>query len=353
MATCVIKSKGEWNMSITLRLSKISSLFRVLATISMFAVTTGSAFAGTKLIAGGGWPAGHPGPEAMEIFASEVARLTKGEITVANYPGSQLAGAFEAVDAVISGQMDISLHGPEWFARVTPEIDVINLPFLVSGSEQAYCIIDGEFGDYLTNKVEESAGLIVLGWMSNGARHLTNNVRPIKAMEDIAGLKVRTPPSEMYLGTFRLLGANAVTIDIKELYQALQQGVVDGQENPYGNIEVRKFDEVQKYLSNTGHFYAYAWVVMNKSKFDSLSAEHQAALREAAFRATHAQRAMMDRSNNGSRATLESRGMQYDEIPASELNKIREAVAPLYDELRKKIGAEAINIARESVQACS
>jgi len=332
---------------------RISRFLKVLTMVSMVAATTGSAIAGTKLIAGGGWPAGHPGPEAMEILASEVARMTNGEITVANYPGSQLAGAFEAVDQVISGQMDISLHGPEWFARVTPEIDVINLPFLVSGSEQAYCIIDGEFGDYLANKVAESAGLVVLAWMSNGARHVTNNVRPIKTMEDISGLKIRTPPSEMYLGTFRLLGANAVTIDIKELYQALQQGVVDAQENPYGNIEVRKFDEVQKYLSNSGHFYAYAWVVMNKAKFDSLSAEHQAALKEAAFRATHAQRAMMDRSNNGSRATLESRGMQFDAIPAAELNKIREAVAPLYDDLQKSIGAEALNIARKSVQACS
>ena len=326
---------------------------KTVVTFSALLLGSASVSAGTKLIAGGGWPAGHPGPEAMEILAAEAARLSNGEITVENFPGSQLAGAFEAVDAVVAGNMDISLHGPEWFARVTPEIDVINLPFLGSGSEQAYCIIDGEFGDYLSQKVEESAGLVVLAWMSNGARHVTNNVRPIKTMEDISGLKIRTPPSEMYLGTFRLLGANAVTIDIKELYQALQQGVVDAQENPYGNIEARKFDEVQKYLSNTGHFYAYAWVVMNKAKFDSLSSDNQAALREAAFRATHAQRAMMDRSNNMARSTLESRGMQYDELPAAELEKIRAAVAPLYDELQKKIGSEAIDIARKSVQACS
>ena len=232
-----------------------------------------------------------------------------------------------------------------------PEVQVLDLPFLSGSARQAYCVIDSELDGYLRRKAADK-GLIVLSWMSNGARHVTNGVRPIRKLEDIKGLKIRTPPSDVYLETFKLLGANAVSLDIKELYQALQQRVVDGQENPYGNILVRNFNEVQPYLSNTGHFFAYAWLVVNKAKYDSLKKEHKAALHEAAFRATAAQRAMMDRENEGARAELVKRGMKFDQLPAGELVRFRQAVASVYESLRKTIGGEVIDLALKVAKAC-
>jgi tripartite ATP-independent transporter DctP family solute receptor len=303
------------------------------------------------LRASGHFPAGHTASIGMEIMNSELGRLTNGEVAIDYFPGSQLGGAFEGVDQVRTGQIDIDLGGPEWFGRVVPEVDVVNLPFLASGDKNAYCIIDSGLSAHL-NAMSEKAGLVILGWMSNGARHVTNNERPLKSVDDVAGLKLRTPPSEIYLETFRALGANPTPIDIKELYQALQQGVVDGQENPYGNIMVRKFDEVQKYLSNTGHFFSWGWVVMHKGSYDELSDAHKEALHEAAFRAVAAQRALAERENEAAVSVLMERGMQYDEIPAAELAKFRDAVRSVYDTARDKVGGETLDLAMSAVESC-
>ena len=322
----------------------------------VFAVAIGTAgIAGaqeTRLRASGHFPADHTASTGMAMINSELARLTKNLLQIDYFPNEQLGGAFEGVDQIRSGQIDLDLGGPEWFGRLVPELEVLNLPFMATSDQLAYCMIDSELGDYLVKKTLDK-GLIVLGWMSNGIRHMTNNKRPIKKMDDIKGLKVRTPPSEIYLLTFRALGANSTPIDIKELYQALQQGVVDGQENPYGNTAARKFNEVQKYLSNSGHFFSWAWLVMNKRSHDKLKPEQQVALREATFRAVAAQRAMAARENKAARDTLIQRGMQYDEIPAAEFVKFREAVKPVYDQARKKAGDEAIGMVNNALKRCS
>lgn len=323
----------------------------VLGTCVALSAMSGASAQEVKLRASGHFPAGHTASIGMEILNSELGRLTKGQVTIDYFPGSQLGGAFEGVDQVRTGQIDIDVGGPEWFGRVVPAIDVVNLPFLASGDKHAYCIIDTGLAEHLGKKSEEG-GLVVLGWMSNGARHVTNNERPLMSVDDVAGLKLRTPPSEVYLETFRALGANPTPIDIKELYQALQQGVVDGQENPYGNIMVRKFDEVQKYLSNTGHFFSWAWVVMNKDSYEKLSASHRAALHEAAFRAVAAQRALAERENKAALSVLVERGMQYDELSAEELDKFRAAASTVYDAAREKVGGETLDYAMSAVKAC-
>ncbi len=328
----------------------IAALVASVALASMSAMSALSAQEVT-LRASGHFPAGHTASIGMEIMNSELGRLTKGEVAIDYFPGSQLGGAFEGVDQVRTGQIDIDLGGPEWFGRVVPEVDVVNLPFLASSDKHAYCIIDTGLGAHL-NAMSEKAGLVVLGWMSNGARHVTNNERPILSVDDLAGLKLRTPPSEVYLETFRALGANPTPIDIKELYQALQQGVVDGQENPYGNIMVRKFDEVQKYLSNTGHFFSWAWVVMHKGSYDELSGAHRRALHEAAFRAVAAQRALAERENEAALSVLMERGMQYDEISAAELEEFRAAARSVYDAARERVGGETLGYAMSAVKAC-
>lgn len=304
-----------------------------------------------RLRASGSFPAGHTASQGMEVFAAEVARLTDGAVEVRLFPDNQLGGGYEQVDQVRTGQIELAWAGPEFYTGVVPELDVAMLPFSAAGSEEAYCLVDGELGDFLADAAAKK-GLILLGWMENGPRHVTNNVRPIKTVADLEGLKLRTPPSELMLETFRAVGANPTPLDIAELYQALQQGVVDGQENPYDNMLVRNFDEVQKYLSNTGHIFSWSTTFMNKDAFDALGPEFQAAVREAMAKAVAEQRQLAQTKNREARDALIQRGMIYDEIPREELANFREATRPVYDLVRQKVGDDAVDEALAAIERC-
>ena len=305
-----------------------------------------------KLRASGSFPAGHTGSIAMEVFKSELARLTKGAVAVELFPGNTLGGAFEQVDQVRTGQVHMSWAGPSFYDRLVPEFNASTLPFAASTAGQAFCHIDSELGTYLAEKSAEK-GVLVLGWGSNGFRHITNNKRPIKKVDDLKGLKIRTPSGEVFSLTFRSVGANPTPIDIKELYQALQQGVVDGQENPYDNMWVRKFHEVQKYLSNSGHFYDWVTYFMHKPTFDGLKPEHQKAVREAMFTAVAYQRALAERQNTEALGKLIKGGMKYDELSKEELAKFREAVRPVYEGIRQRIGSKAVDLATKAIKDCA
>jgi tripartite ATP-independent transporter DctP family solute receptor len=304
-----------------------------------------------RLRASGSFPGGHTASQGMQIFATEVERLTDGAVEVRLFPDNQLGGGYEQVDQVRTGQIELAWAGPEFYTGVVPELDVAMLPFSAAGSEQAYCLVDGELGEFLAQAAADK-GLIILGWMENGPRHVTNNVRPVKTVADLQGLKLRTPPSELMLETFRAVGANPTPLDIAELYQALQQGVVDGQENPYDNMLVRNFDEVQTYLSNTGHIFSWSTTFMNKDAFDSLGAEAQAAIREAMAKAVAEQRQLAQTKNREARDALIQRGMIYDEIPREELASFREATRPVYDLVRQKVGDEAVDEALAAIERC-
>jgi TRAP-type transport system periplasmic protein len=304
-----------------------------------------------KLRASGSFPAGHTGSIAMEVFKSELARRTNGAVAVELFPGNTLGGAFEQVDQVRTGQVHMAWAGPSFYDRLVPEFNAATLPFAANTAAQAFCMIDSELGAYLAEKSAEK-GVLVLGWGSNGFRHITNNKRPIKKVDDLKGLKIRTPSGEVFSLTFRAVGANPTPIDIKELYQALQQGVVDGQENPYDNMWVRKFHEVQKYLSNSGHFYDWVTYFMHKPTFDGLKPEHQKAVRESMFAAVAYQRALAERENHEALGKLVKGGMKYDELPKAELARFREAARPVYDRIRERIGAKSVDLATKAIKEC-
>ena len=268
----------------------------VLGTSIALSAMSGASAQDVKLRASGHFPAGHTASIGMEILNSELGRLTKGQVAIDYFPGSQLEGPSRVWIRCVPGKSTSTSAVRNGSGASFPRSMSSICRFSRAVDKQAYCIIDTQLGEHLGKKSEED-GLVVLGWMSNGARHVTNNKHPLKSVDDLAGLKLRTPPSEVYLETFRALGANPTPIDIKELYQALQQGGGRRTGEPYGNIMVRKFDEVQKYLSNTGHFFSWAWVVMNKGSYEELSDSHKEALHEAAFRAVAAQRALAEREN--------------------------------------------------------
>jgi tripartite ATP-independent transporter DctP family solute receptor len=302
--------------------------------------------------ASGSYPDGHSTTKGAQLFKAEAAKLTDNAIRVDLFPNNTLGGALEQVDQLRTGQIQLAWGSVGFYDKLVPELGAAILPFAATSPQQAICQMESGLGKFLEERLAEK-GVLVLGWAQVGARHITNNKRPIKSVADMEGLKIRTLPGEAWLLTFRALGANPTPIDIKELYQAMQQGVVDGQENPYDNMVVRRFSEVQKYLSNSGHFYDWAAYMVNKDALLKLSSTQQDAVRRAAKAATEEQRAISLRENDIARDQLVKKGIEYHELSSADLAKFREATHSVYLEMRKKLGDKAMDLVEQGIKKCS
>lgn len=312
-------------------------------------LTTAAAQAQERLRIAGNFPEDHTATGAMEVFKEEVEAITDGGIQVDLFPAMQLGGAQENVDQVRSGAIFGVFTSIAYFSRSIPEYEAVSLPFLFDSREQAFALMDGEVGDYLDAKMEEE-GFVNLGYMELGFRHVTNSVRPINTMDDFDGLRIRLQPNEVHLESMRAVGANPTPMDISEVYSALQQGVLDGQENPYNIIATRGFDEVQTYLSDSGHFFDFINAVANQERFDELSVEHQEAVREAMRTAVLWQREQAAAQEEKFREILIERGMQFDPISDEVRAELRDATSGVVDGLRERIGDEAIDLVLANIE---
>ncbi|GAB2717095.1 TRAP transporter substrate-binding protein [Halomonas garicola] len=295
---------------------------------------------------GGNFPNDHSSSKAMEIFKEELDSRTEGNLTAQLFPGMQLGGAGENIDQVSSGAIMGTWVGIAYLSRIVPEFEAMSLPFAFDSREDAFRVIDGEVGEMLDEKLAEK-GFTALGYMELGFRNVTNNERPIKEIGDFEGLKIRLQPNQTHLDTFRDLGANPVSMGIKEVYGALQQGVIDGQENPYSVIATRRLDEVQKYLSDSRHFYDYIVIIANLDKFESLSDEQQQAVTESMDVAVEWQRSKAAEEAKTARQTLVDRGMEFTSLSDETREALRAATQGVVDDVKNNIGAEFV----ETVQA--
>ena len=295
-----------------------------------------------KLQIAGNFATEHPSSVAVEqVFKREVARLSNNQLQVDVFPAMQLGGAKENVDAVRSGTLALTWVGAAFLSRIAPEVEAVSLPFVFPNREAAFRVIDGPVGQAIDKKLQDK-GFISLGWMELGMRHVTNSKTPIRTMADLKGLKVRLQPNETHLNTFRALGANPVAMDVKELYSALEQRVVDGQENPYTVISASRFSEVQKHLSNTGHFFDFIAVVASKRAFEQLKPEHQKAVREAMGATIQHQRKLAAEQEAAKFAELKAK-MGYTEITPAAREEMRKASLPVIEDVKKRAGAELVN----------
>ncbi|ARC88030.1 TRAP transporter substrate-binding protein [Rhodovulum sp. MB263] len=306
----------------------------------------GAASAQTVLRVAGNFPEEHSATGAMNVFKEEVERLSGGDLVVQNFPAMQLGGAQENVDQVRSGAIFAVFTSIAYFTRSVPELEAVSLPFLFDSREKAFEVMDGPVGQLMDEALLEQ-GFVNLGYGELGFRHVTNSARPLKTLEDFQGLKIRLQPNEVHLETFRALGANPQSLDISELYSALQQKVLDGEENPYNIIYTRRFFEVQKYLSDTGHFFDFINVVANRNAFEALSPENQQAVRTAMRSAIEWQRAEAARVDLEFRDKLVAEGMQFDEIPSEERARLRAATAAIAESLKERVDPEVIDLVLE------
>lgn len=311
------------------------------AAILAFAAAATSASAESIRIAGN-FAVEHSSSQAMERFKELVAEKTGGALTVETFPAMQLGGAQENVDQVRSGVIMGTWIGAAYLSRTVPELEAISLPFAYADRETAFRVIDGPVGDLLNEKLADK-GFLALGWMELGSRNVTNNVRPIEKVEDFDGLKIRLQPNETHLATFRAIGANPVSMGIQEVYSALQQGVLDGEENPYSIIATLKFNEVQKYLSDTAHFFDYIVVAVNKRQFEGMSPEFQTAMREAMTETVDWQRQKAAEEDTAAKEALIQSGMVFTPISEELRADLRARTRPVVEDLKQRLGAELVD----------
>ena len=222
----------------------------------------------------------NPYGQGADHFAKLVKERSGGEIDIQVYPSSQLGNQRDLVEGLTLGTVDMTLTGTAVLGNFVPEVSIFDLPFLFRDVQHAYKSLDS-VGMELCKK-GEARGMITLAIWENGIRHMTNNARPIVKPEDMKGLKFRVMEQPVYIEMMRALGFFFNDTATTEIYTALQKGVIDGQENPLAHIATKRFYEVQKYISLTGHTYAPEPLLISVMSWKKLSPEQQALLRKAA-----------------------------------------------------------------------
>jgi tripartite ATP-independent transporter DctP family solute receptor len=297
----------------------------LLATLAL-AICIAPAFAQTtKLTLGHGAAVGNPRHEAAVAFANAVKQKSAGRIEVQVAPSAQLGDDAAMVTALRSGTLDMSANSQGATAVIVPEYGAFGMPFLFTSADQAFKLLDGPLGKELAD-ASAAKGLIVLGYWDNGIRHLSNNKRPVLTPADAKGLKIRTPPDAVTIDIMTALGAETQQIKFAELYVALQQGVVDGQENPLVNVYASKLYEVQKYISLTGHKFEMNPFLMSKRTWDKLSDADKKAIQEAATEATALQRKLAKEEDLKLAAELKAKGVRVDAVDTAPFAKATESV---------------------------
>lgn len=266
-----------------------------------------------KLTLAHGTALDNPRHTAALRFAEVVKARSNGRIEVTVAGAAQLGDDAAMITALRTGALDMSANSQGAVANVVPEYAAFGMPFLFASQAHAWKVMDGPAGKELADKSADK-GLVVLGYWDNGIRQMSNSKRPLLKPEDLKGLKMRTPPDAVTVDIMQSMGAEAQQIKFSELYVALQQGVVDGQENPLVNIWAGKLHEVQKYISLTGHKYELTPFLIGKRSWDKLGDADKKIIQEAATEATALQRKLAQESDEKMLGELKAKGVQIDKV---------------------------------------
>src|SRR5437867_3909513 len=272
---------------------------------------------------------------AIDTFGKEVEKRTAGRYKVQSFYSGSLGGERESIEAVQLGTQELTFTSSGPVPNFVPEARILDIPFLFRDKAHARTVLDGPIGQELLAKFEPK-GFKALAWGENGIRHMTNSKRDVKAPEDLKGLKMRTMENPVHMAAYKGLGIVTTPMAFPEVFTALQQGTVDGQENPLSVIMAAKFDQVQKHLSLTGHVYSPGIFLMNKAAFDKLSAADKQAFLDAAKEGVKANRARVDEDDAKGVAELRANGMTVVE----NVDKARfvATLAPVNAEFEKQFG---------------
>ncbi|WP_156321149.1 DctP family TRAP transporter solute-binding subunit [Bacillus sp. JCM 19041] len=266
--------------------------------------------------------------QAMFLFADRLEEETNGSIVVEVYTNSQIGGDRELFEGMQLNTIQAATISTGPIAQFADSFNVFELPFLFTNEEEAYYVLDGEVGRGLLNELEQQ-NVIGLNYWENGFRMLSNDVREVHSLEDIAGLDIRTLENKWHLQLWRELKGNPTPMNYGELYIGLEQGTVNGQENPIGNVVNSHFYEVQRYLTTTNHIYNASPFMVSKPFWDSITEEERQAITQVADEVQIEQRKANQQEAVDSVQYLEEQGMTISHLEDEEVERLREATEPV------------------------
>lgn len=289
----------------------------------------------------------HPDYIVMNtVFKPLVETNSKGKIEVEIYPHGQLGYDREMAEAVQLGTLEMCIPATAALSGFDKRIQVLDLPYLFESKTQAYAALDGELGQTINENLPD-LGFVSLGYPQNGFRHVTNNIKPIYEPDDLKGLKIRTMEIPAHVDYFRSVGANPTPMSWGELYTAMQQGTVDGQENPVEMIYDGKFFEVQKYASMTGHFYSATILLTSKVFLDSLPEDLREVVVNAGRMFVLAQRDMINDLELERIEYLKEQGMEINFLSDEQKDVFKHTADPIFEKYADVLGEEIMEIVHE------
>ena len=321
-------------MKLTQKLGKVLSL-----TAALMLVASAGAYAKTFKVAVGD-AAGSAQHELGKKFVEELEAKTNGEHTAQLFLNGQLGSEQDTVNEAAIGTLDFSILAINNVTPFSPTVGVFTLPYLILSLEDAEKLTQGEVGQQLTENTIRDAGVRIIGWTYTGFRVLTNSKKPVKTLEDLDGLVIRVPKNEIMIDSYNSWGINPTPMAWSETFTALQQKVVDGQDNPYLTVHSMKFYEVQKYITEIRYIFSIEPLIMSEAVFQEQSPEMQAAILEAGKAATlHSAQHLRD-SEAAIKEDLVAKGMQIDKPANDEADWIEAATTQVWPKFYDSIGGK-------------
>lgn len=290
--------------------------------------------------AGHSLPENHPYHIALLDMAEKVKEQTNGNVTIEVFPLSQIGAERELTEGLTLGTVDMVISSTAPIVNFLPEIGILDMPFLFESREHAFKVLEGEVGQELIQGLD-GIGIVGLAWAENGFRHITNSTHPITSPEDLKGVKIRTQENPIHLDAFTALGAQPTPMAWNEALTALQQGVVDAQENPLVVADTYKLHEAnQKYMTLTGHLFSPALIMFSKSVWETLPVEYQEIIQKEAKAAGEYERELSIKADEESLKVVKENGIEV--IENVDVAPFREAIQSVYEKYESQYGKEKI-----------
>ncbi|WP_418648114.1 TRAP transporter substrate-binding protein [Thauera butanivorans] len=313
-------------------------LMPVLAAASLMMAAPATMAATFKMAIGDA--AGGTQWELGTSFAKSFSDKTGGKHKVDLFPNGQLGDEQDTVNNAGMGVLDFSIVAINNITPFSPTVGVLTLPYVIQSAEEAKLLTQGDIGKELVENTIRDAGVRIIGWSYSGFRVLTNSKRPIKTLNDLKGVVIRVPKNEIMIATYQAWGINPTPMAWSETFTALQQRVVDGQDNPYITVSAMKFNEVQKYITNIRYLFSLEPLIVSEQVFQSQKPDVQQAILEAGREATeHSYRFLLE-SEEKIRADLAAKGMEISDPADGEKEWIEKATTAVWPKFHKSIGGK-------------
>lgn len=318
--------------------------FRKNVLVSMFAAaslafTAPAALADTFKMAIGD-AAGGTQWELGTSFAKAFSEKTGGKHKVDLFPNGQLGDEQDTVNNASMGLLDFSILAINNVTPFSPTVGVLTMPYVIQSAEDAKKLTQGEIGKELTENTIRDAGVRIVGWAYSGFRVLTNSKKPVTTLDDLKGLVIRVPKNEIMIATYQAWGVNPTPMSWAETFTALQQRVVDGQDNPYITVSAMKFNEVQKYITNIRYIFSLEPLIISEQVFQAQKPDVQKAILEAGHEATEHSYKYLLETEEKIRAELTAKGMEISDPANGEKEWIEKATTTVWPKFYKSIGGK-------------